>query len=82
MTDDEAQAEILGMASENGKMAIELGLIPKPPLQLALERLQLRGWLRLIDVTPISAVPDRMFRIFLASDEAQAWLAGYQGRTQ
>lgn len=82
MSEDEADAEVLGMTNELGKMAIEVGLIPTPPLQQALERLLLRGWLRLMDVTPIAQEPGRLFRVFVATDEAQAWLASYQGRTQ
>jgi hypothetical protein len=43
--------------------------------QYALERLQIRRWVTLIDLSPVStsAAGMRVMRIFLASDEAMRW---------
>lgn len=66
--------EILKLANESGKFAIEVGTDPGgKDLQFALERLQTRRWITLIDISPISEYPGLLFRLFLASDEAMTW---------
>lgn len=52
-----------GLANEHGKFAIELGAHLKPDEQAELERMQLAGEIRLIDVSGISVEPG-VFRIF------------------
>ena len=77
MTPEETkEREILSLANEIGKLAVEVDYTDsKDPIgfQDALERLMIRGWIRLIDVGSIRYAPDRMFRIFLASPEAVEW---------
>lgn len=78
VTDDEKQEyNLLKLANEHGKFALELLTKDSPgPLkdaQAALERLQMRGWVRLIDISPLPSYPGRLFRIFLATDEALTW---------
>lgn len=75
MTDTEkARYEVLKLANENGKFAVQLGTPFRQEAQiLAFEEMQITGWVRLIDVTPIAEYPDRLFRVFLASPEAMAW---------
>lgn len=73
MTDDEmAEYKVLKLANELGKFALEVASSTGID-QNALERLQLRGWVRLIDVSPIAAYPGRLFRVFAASPEALTW---------
>lgn len=75
MTDDQiAEFGVLKMANEHGAFALQLGVpLMPPPLQFALERMQRRGWVTLIDLSPISEHPDRLFRVFLASSAALTW---------
>ena len=77
MTDDEAaQFEILKLATEEGKFAVAVGGAFKTTLlQDAFERLMTRGWIRLIDITPLASGEraGRLYRVFLASDEAMSW---------
>jgi hypothetical protein len=68
-----AERQLLEMATPEGKFALQVGMNLPRDLQLALERLQLKRWVTLIDVTPVSAYPDRVCRIFLLSDEAMIW---------
>jgi hypothetical protein len=75
MTEDEkAEFEILSlMTPDTHKFAI--GILPFPAhIQFALERLQLRDWIRLIDISPVSATEKPILcRIFRAMPEAIAW---------
>ena len=76
MESEKAEFDILKMANENGKFGIELAIgVLSEQLQFALERLQIRRWVTLIDITPIAAsvAGIRVMRIFLASDEAMRW---------
>ena len=73
MTDHEAaEWKILSLGSEKGKFAIPIGATLALDDSYALERLQLRGWIRLIDVSTIAAM-EGVFRIFLIMPEAAAW---------
>lgn len=82
ITDDQkAEVEILGLANEMGKFALELSFVGTPEQQQALERLQVRRWITLADVAPVAAYPGRLFRVFVASDEALAWHASMTGHT-
>jgi hypothetical protein len=74
MTDDERfEYEVLSLANEGGKFAIQIGMIMGPDLQNALQRLQERRWVMLIDISPVAIEPGALFRIFLASDDALSW---------
>ncbi len=72
LNDDEEELELLKLANEHGKFAIPILTQPlSEPKQLALERLQQRRWITLIDVTPIANMTG-LYRIFLLSPEARA----------
>jgi hypothetical protein len=77
MTPEEEQEELklLRLASERGKFAIAVGYPSPQEQQDALERLQEREWIRLIDVSTIN-VDDklRLYRVFLLSKDALAFL--------
>jgi hypothetical protein len=81
MTDDQREElKLLRLASEKGTFAIGLGANMGKDQQFALERLQIREWIKLIDVTPIAAgrtlatggVP--VYRVFLLAKPALAFL--------
>jgi hypothetical protein len=81
MTDDErAELDLLRLASEKATFGIALGAAIGKEKQFALERLQKREWIRLIDVTPIAAVRASegggvpVFRVFLLMKPALAFL--------
>lgn len=58
-----AMGKILSLANERGKFAIEIGFLMDPEDHAALEELLLTGRVRLIDVSPVQAMPG-IFRIF------------------
>lgn len=62
-----AEDEILALANHVGKFAIQLDLLQPARQQLALERLQISGRIRLIDVSPVAYHPGVLFRIFLVT---------------
>ena len=66
MSEDEADAEILSLATEDtGKFAIGVGYPLPEPMQLALERGMQNEWFRLVDVSFVEAAPTHLCRIFL-----------------
>ena len=78
LTDEQRhELAILRLATQGGVFAVAVG---RPSVdgefQFALERLQKRRWISLIDVTPIatSEVPGAIYRIFLLSPEALEFL--------
>jgi hypothetical protein len=75
MTDDEAaaQADVLKLMTEAGTFAIAMGAAFQRPQQLAFERMQRSGWVRLIDIGPVADADGRFCRIFQASEEAMTW---------
>ena len=75
MTDDEAaEYTVLKMANDKGKFAVQVGTRMNTVAdQFALERLQERGWVNLIDITPLAHGTTAMFRVFLASKAAMTW---------
>lgn len=75
MTEDERhEYEVLKLATEGGTFAIEIAVRMNPlEKQFALERLQRRRWITLIDISPVNQHPGRLFRVFLASPEAMTW---------
>lgn len=75
MTDEEAdELHVLKLSNELGKFAIPVhpGEF-KGQYQQALERLQLRSWIQLIDVSYVGAYGG-ICRIFRLTPEAQAYL--------
>jgi hypothetical protein len=76
LTDEErAELSLLQLASEKGKFAISIGHRLSNERQFALERLQERDWIRLIDVTPITtAGPRDLLRVFMLNAPALAFL--------
>ena len=72
MTDDEREElKLLRLSSEKGKFAVGISYPMAAPAQAALERLQEREWIRLIDVTPIAESPG-VYRVFLLMKPALA----------
>jgi hypothetical protein len=71
-----AELEFLRLTSEFGKFAVSVGARLTSDQQGALERLQVRRWITLIDVTPLPIEPG-LFRVFLLEEPARAWLRLY-----
>ena len=72
---EQAEYYLLSYAErDNYKMAIEVGCPLEEPLQTALERLQVRDWVRLIDVSPIAALRGKLLRIFRVMPDAVQWM--------
>ena len=72
---EEQQAEyaVLKATTDDGVFALEVGaMFEDQKIQTALERMQYRGWVRLLDISQLSAKPG-LFRVFKASDEAMTW---------
>lgn len=62
------------MTRDTRKFAIEIGYrFRGNNEQFALERLQLRDWIRLIDVSPVAELPGRIMRVFRVMPEAVEW---------
>lgn len=74
MNDDQiAERNFLRLASERGKFAISVTANMSQAAHDALERLQLRDWIRLIDVSPIATQPG-LYRIFMLCPPALVFL--------
>lgn len=74
MNDDrKAEFEVMAHANENGKFVVPLGADVGQRKQAALERLLLREWVRLIDVSrvPTSGI-EGFVRVFMLTDAARA----------
>jgi len=61
------------MRLDTHKFGIEVGYPFEQADQEALERLQLRGWIRLIDLSPVHFDGDKILRIFMVTPEAVQW---------
>jgi hypothetical protein len=72
--DQRAERKLLRLASEKGKFVVSITAAMTEETQGALERLQLREWIRLIDVTPIGPKP-RLYRVFLLTKPALEFLS-------
>jgi len=72
--EQEQELTILSHATDRGKFAVPLTMNPEMSLSQteALERLQIRRWIILIDVSLIAHAKG-IHRIFLLSDEAMKW---------
>jgi hypothetical protein len=76
---EQAEYYVLSFAEhENHKMGIEIGCPLQAALQEALERLQIRDWIRLIDVSPIAALRGKILRIFRVMPDAVRWMEGIE----
>lgn len=74
MTDEDAEYEILRlMTPDTKKFGIAIGYVFDLQRQQALERLMLRNWIRLIDVTTTRVSQGQVMRIFRVMPEAVAW---------
>ena len=74
MTDEDAEYMILQlMTPDTKKFAIAIDYPLDEARQQALERLQLRGWVRLIDVSSSAVSGFNLMRIFHVMPEAVAW---------
>lgn len=78
MTHEKAQCEVLKLANERGKFALQIGSVFPEAVQFVFEQMQVTGWIRLLDVSPIAEYPDRLFRVFVASPIAMAWFHSQQ----
>ncbi len=77
-SDHEEEMKFLALANEKRKFAISITAELGEAGQKALERLQTRGWIRLIDVSMIAARPGQLFRIFLLEEGAELALGRWQ----
>lgn len=75
VTNDDADLELLSLANEKGKFAIELGYRLEPHKQYALERGIDAEWFRIVDVSPIAVSPGRLMRIFKLTEQGKERLA-------
>lgn len=66
------------MTPDTKKFCIEIAQRVSEDQQAALERLQLRDWVRLIDISPVATMPGKLFRIFRVMPVAVEW---YTART-
>lgn len=72
--DERARYDLLSaLTPDTGKFAVEVGLSLSPVRQEALEWMMVHRWISLIDVTPVASEPGKLFRVFLASEEARSW---------
>lgn len=75
MTEDEtAERDLLALANERGKFGVEVGYPLDERRQEALERLQERDWIRLIDVSTTAVSQGKVLRLFLLTKAALDWL--------
>jgi hypothetical protein len=73
---DAADFELLSLANEKGKFALQLGYIMKPQMQEAFERGIDNHWFDFVDLSPISNGPHIIMRVFRLTDK------GWQRRGQ
>jgi hypothetical protein len=74
ITFEEGEFNILSlMTSETRKFVAPLGVTFAQEQQDALERLMLRDWIRLIDISYAPNAGPGMFRVFRVMPEAVAW---------
>ena len=79
VTDEEHEYEILRrMTPGTHKIGVPIIADLSAEQQFALERLQLRDWVRLIDVSVASGVPGHLLRIFRVMPAAVAWFQVYE----
>lgn len=66
------EANILALALDKRRdvFALQLDCLLEEPLQLALDRLLRRGWVRLLDIVKVNGITYRYFHV---SDTATSW---------
>lgn len=72
-----AELELLALARDeaNGRFSLPMGGLTNLRRVTALERLQNRRWVCLVDVNIVpSGPPDVPYRIFMLSDDARKWM--------
>jgi hypothetical protein len=75
VTDEQADLELLSLANEKGKFALQLGLTPEEPLQYAFERGIDGEWFTLVDVSTVAIYPHAgLFRCFRLTEKGWARL--------
>jgi hypothetical protein len=73
MTNEEREEyELLQLADPQGVFAVGVGLIVPQMKQSALDRLQRRHWIALVEIGAISS-DGRLMRIFMVSEAALEW---------
>ncbi len=70
--------DLLQLANEHGKFAIAVNYPLSRHQQQALERLQVRQWVQLIDVACTESSSGQLMRIFLVSSSAKLWKTTYE----
>lgn len=73
MEDANEYAILSLMTADTKKFVVEIGQALSQPQQDALERLMLRDWIRLIDISPIGSMPGKIFRVFRVMPVAVEW---------
>jgi len=71
--DQQCEMNLLKRMNTQHKLGIQVDYSLSEDLQRALERLQLKDWIRLIDVATIEASCGKLMRIFLVMPPAVAW---------
>lgn len=79
--DDEARL-LERVHAERQTLAMGVGTIVSAATHAALDRLILRGWLRLVDIIPEGNGSGRLVRIFLMSQDARNWIRGRARRSK
>jgi hypothetical protein len=85
LTDNETyELEILKLANENGKFAIEqMHLLLGPDwVRNAVNRLLTKKWIELVDITDrVAIVPGITMRVYIATPEAVKWMRDNYGHS-
>lgn len=74
VTNDEADQQLLSLANEKGKFAIQLGMVLEPELQQAFERGIDNRWFDLVDIGHVQCAPGRLMKVFRLTDAGAARL--------
>jgi hypothetical protein len=79
-TDEEDEAEVLSFMTESTyKFVVQVGVNLGARTQAALERLMMRDWIRLIDVSTIQG-QFGIYRVFRVEPEAVEWFRAWKAR--
>lgn len=79
---DDDEFDVLSfMTPDTKKFVIPLGAVPDQGHQDALERLMMRDWIRLIDVSPAPTSGRGLYRIFRVMPEAVEWFNSFSRET-
>lgn len=79
LAEREAEAAILRIKSaDTQKFAVPLLGVMEQSQQDALERLMLRDWIRLIDISALPTVGLGLYRVFRVMPEAEFWLLEWE----